>query len=143
MTDKRRLVVEAAKSFIGAKWKHQGRLPTAMDCAGLIALTGIKAGVIGSDFQDFTNYDRTPDGKSFKQMFDGYGIPILFRDAQDGDVVIFGRGTYNFHCGILFFKNSKPHMVHAYADTGIVMETPLTAKWMRLHTFTYKYKEVD
>lgn len=136
-------IVEAAKSFKGAEWVHQGRRPDGMDCAGLIVLTGFKSGVLGEEYVDYVNYRRQPDGASFKAQFDKYAERVAWPKAQEGDILIFGKGVYNFHCGILFFKQGKPYMIHSYCESGAVMETPLEGRWMDRLTLVYKYKGVN
>lgn len=139
----RQEIVEAAKGFVGAKWVHQGRRPDGMDCAGLIALVGLKVGAFPDDFEDYTNYRRHPDGSSFKAQFDRFGDRTVWNRAQDGDVLIFGKGVYNFHCGILFFKHGKPYMIHGYSESTLVMEQPLTEMWMNRLTLVYSYRGID
>ena len=141
--DKRQEVVKAAKSFVGAKWVHQGRRPDGMDCAGLVVLTGKKAGLLDDSYVDYTNYRRQPDGNSFKAQFDKYATRTVWTKAQEGDILIFGKGVYNFHCGILFFKHDKPYMIHGYSESGLIMEQPLTEHWFNRMTLVYKYRGID
>lgn len=136
-------IVEAARSFKGADWVHQGRRPDAMDCAGLIVLTGKKVGILDDTYVDYINYRRQPDGRSFKAQFDKYADRVAYNKMQEGDILIFGKGVYNFHCGILFFKQDKPYMIHAYSESGKVMETPLDERWKQRLTLVYKYKGVN
>lgn len=140
---KRQEVVEAAMSFIGAKWEHQGRRPDAMDCAGLVVLTGKKVGLLDSSYVDMTRYRRQPDGISFKKQFDKYADRTVWTKAQEGDILIFGKGVYNFHCGILFFKHGQPYMVHGYSESGLIMEQPLNDLWLSRLTLVYKYRGID
>jgi len=133
-------IVEAAKSFLGVKWVHQGRRPDAVDCAGLVVLTGKKAGVLDENYKDYINYSRRPDGIQFKKQFDKYADRVAWNKAQEGDILIFGEGIYNFHCGILFFKHGKPHMIHGYYESGKVMETPLTPYWLKKMSLVYRYR---
>ena len=140
---KRQEVVEIAKSFIGVRWVHQGRRPDGIDCAGLVVLTGQAVGLLDEDYIDYTNYRRQPDGSSFKAQFAKYADRTLWPIAKDGDIVIFGKGVYNFHCGILFFKDGRPYMVHGYSESGKVMEQPLNDYWLNRMTLVYKYRGID
>lgn len=135
-------IVEVAKTFQGAKWVHQGRSRTRMDCAGLLVNVGKVLGLLPIDFKDYTNYQRQPDGFRFKQMFDKYAEPITFNQVQDGDIAIFGEGLYGYHCGILFYENNTLYIIHSYYERGKVVIEPFTRKWRKCLKHTYKYKGV-
>lgn len=52
-----RKFVDAARSMLGAKWRHRGRKPWAVDCMGLVMLAAEKA---GQPFEDESGYGREP-----------------------------------------------------------------------------------
>lgn len=139
---KRSEIVKAAKSFLGQKWVHQGRNRTGLDCAGLIVLVGRDCDLLPSGFQDFTNYQRRPDGVKFKQLFDKYADEIPFIQVQDGDIAIFGEGRYGYHCGILYKENDTLYIIHSYCERGKVVKEPFTDKWRKVLKHTYKYRGV-
>jgi len=135
-------IVEAAKSYLDCKWVHQARSETRMDCAGLLVNVGKKLNLLPSNFVDYTNYQREPDGFRFKQMFDMYAEMIPFNQVQDGDIAIFGEGLYGYHCGILFYENDTLYIIHSYYERGKVVIEPFTRKWRKCLKYTYKYKGV-
>lgn len=141
--DIREQIVTTARSHLGAKWEHQARRADAMDCAGLIVLVGLECGLIEDGFVDFTNYRRSPDGDKFKNMFDTYAEPTVWRKAKSGDIAIFGWGRYGFHCGILVFKDNQPWLIHSFADVGKVIEQPLTDSLLKLLKHVYTYKGIN
>lgn len=60
MTDKDRqaiIFVAHARSLVGARWRHRGRKPWALDCVGMVYLAGRAAGF---DWQDKKYYGREP-----------------------------------------------------------------------------------
>jgi len=135
-------IIPTAQKYKGCKWVHQGRRPDAMDCAGLIVIVGKELGFLGDDYIDYVNYSRRPDGVQFKDKFDRYTDRTTWLKAQEGDILIFGEGIYNFHCGLLFYKHGKPYMIHAYCESGFVMETPLTKYWLEKMSLVYRYRKV-
>lgn len=55
-------IVAEARTHIGTRWVHQGRLPGhALDCAGLLIVVARSLGLVGDDF-DINGYGRMPDG---------------------------------------------------------------------------------
>ena len=49
--------LKMARSLIGAKWRHLGRKPWAIDCIGIV-IVSLRAG--GVFMQDRTDYGREP-----------------------------------------------------------------------------------
>lgn len=76
--------VEAARSLIGARWRHRSRKPWAVDCVGLLVLAGEK---VGLDVKAPKVYGREP----WEQMLqaglrENFGDPLPAKEARPGDV---------------------------------------------------------
>jgi len=78
--------VKAARKLKGARWRHLGRKPWAVDCIGLLALSASGAGL---PFRDARDYGREPwDGRLARELKDRFGDPLPASEAAVGDVAL-------------------------------------------------------
>lgn len=105
-------VVKSALSFIGTKWKHQGRDREGCDCVGLVAAVATDLGILPEDFE-VPPYRREP-GPELLGYFDRYMKRIMPGQIQDGTVVIFSYIGTPYHAGIVVNASAQA-MVHAFA----------------------------
>ena len=76
--------IETARSMIGAKWRHRGRKPWAVDCVGLVILS-----LASVDFpvKDKNDYSRFPWQDGLRDaLVSHFGEPVS--DIKRGDVVL-------------------------------------------------------
>lgn len=121
-------LADAARSFIGAKFSHRGRLPKKMDCVGLGILSYQKCGV---DLPDHRLYqpDPTMHGPGLTEYVKralGEPIalaPVKYEDMQDGDVVVIKYVHEPHHVAIV---GRHPlgylSLIHAHGLYGVVLE---------------------
>jgi cell wall-associated NlpC family hydrolase len=120
-------VVEVARSFLGTRFRHQGRNEAGIDCCGLVILVARK---LGLSTYDTTDYDRRTSGDMFVNHFRDAGLlEIAIRDIKAGDIIITTDANFPCHCGIASMKHGELHMVHAYLVRKMVVEEPLKF-WM-------------
>lgn len=123
-------LVQAARSFVGSKWKHRGRSKAGIDCVGLIVLAGKECGL--HEYPDDVDYTRTSKGQDLLEPFRRHGVEIRFgpdmglQNLQDGDILILRDTIFPQHAGIIA-TNSRgvKTMIHASAYYGRVIEEPL------------------
>ncbi len=78
--------VIAARKLRGAKWRHRGRKPWAVDCIGLVALAGKDAGLAA---QDEKHYGREPwEDRLRKGCRERWGPALPATQAKPGDIAI-------------------------------------------------------
>jgi cell wall-associated NlpC family hydrolase len=78
--------VEEARKLKGAKWRHRGRKPWAVDCIGLVALAGARSG-LGA--QDERGYGREPwEDRIRKGCRERWGDPLDPSEAKPGDIAV-------------------------------------------------------
>ena len=134
-------IVLEAQSWIGIPWRHQGRLRSGIDCAGLIVVIGRD---LGLTTYDPTGYPRRPDGTFVKEF--RFALkekrPL---DAQVGDVMIFSQLNYPCHCGILSEYMEQPSVIHSHATRGKVIEETLEQAMNMIGKpiFCFEYPGVD
>lgn len=116
-------LVQAARTFEGTPFRHQGRAKWALDCAGLLILSALK---MGKAFDDIKGYSRSPDGRTLKAELDRQ-LNRVSREAEYGDVLLMRFGRAPQHLAI---KTDKG-IIHAYEAAGGVVEHRLDDKWSR------------
>jgi hypothetical protein len=114
---------EEIMTWVGTKWRHQGRQRNGVDCIGLAICTAKNKGLISEDF-NVTNYDRRASGYHFINEFKKVDElqQVLPLNIMQGDILVFTDGTYPCHCGIAIFKWDTIRFVHAHVGNKKVME---------------------
>lgn len=117
--------VEEARKLKGARWRHRGRTPWAVDCVGLIALAGAKSGLLAADVK---GYGREPwDDQLRAGCRERWGEPVS--DYQAGDVALirWAKGEPS-HLGVLAdHPDGGLSVIHAHNLNGVV-EVSLAGK---------------
>lgn len=122
MTVTRDDIVAAARRWLGTRFRHQGRGPAGVDCAGLVIKVAHELGLSTFDIAD---YQRVPHRGAFLEHFAGEmdRVPIL--DALPGDALVLRDSAEPYHVGLITAKNGAPHFIHAHSLRGVVCEDPL------------------
>ncbi|KVN08205.1 hypothetical protein WT09_30750 [Burkholderia stagnalis] len=119
----RQQMVDEARTWLGTRWCHQGRLKgVAVDCAGLVVCV---TRAVGLEAQDVDGYSRRPDG-SLLDVVRSQTLPVPPGAEDAGDVVIFQWNNDPYHLALLTGKNS---IIHAYAINRAVVEHDIDARW--------------
>ncbi len=130
-------IVAAARSWLGVKWRHQGRTRRGIDCAGLVVLVGRELGIAT---YDCTTYGRHALGYDFLRHFAAGMTRIPLEAVAPGDVLVFkdpAAGAYPCHCGIV---SDAQHMIHAFARWRRVVEDD-RARWTAHQVGGFRYRE--
>ena len=123
----RQHIIDLARAWKETPWRHQGRSPQGIDCAGLIVVVAHAFG-ISPDF-DATNYPRRPDRRSLEQFFDDHLIRKPSSDPQPGDVGMFRDLVRPVHCGIFSEVSGSLYLIHATAERRKTIEEPYAHEW--------------
>jgi cell wall-associated NlpC family hydrolase len=115
--------IAAARSYMGVKWRHQGRNQMGVDCVGLVLCCLDEIGIPAPDMQ---GYRRTPD-PIFVEHIRNNSLSSTTTDP--GMLGIFRDGTQPCHVGIFATMYGQTSLIHAYAGTGIVMEEVFIHDW--------------
>lgn len=112
-------IVETARSYLGVRWKHQGRTREGIDCVGLLVLV---AHELRLTTYDTRAYSRRPKNTVFLDHFDKAGASRLaIQDATIGDIAIFEQAGYPCHAGLL----TSNGIIHASMPRRKVVEEKL------------------
>lgn len=104
----------------GARWRHRGRTPWAVDCLGLIVLAGKQAGM---DVETPRVYGREPwDDSLRKGLREHFGDPLPVEQASPGDIALIrwrvGEPTHVAIVGD--HPNGWLTLIHAHNVHGVV-----------------------
>lgn len=126
----RRDLLNAARSYEGVRFHHQGRSRGGLDCAGLIVCAARDCGV---ELSDRDAYTAQPDGHSLAQALRDAGlVEIAASDAVAGDALLFVFETNEAgdplpgHVGLLC---EDGELLHAFAHVRKVTKHKIDAKW--------------
>ena len=133
-------IVACARSWIGTRFSHQGRLkktdqhPGGVDCLGL--LMGIARELDIKDIcgtpicqRDTRDYTRTPDTtRLHAALFDALKRKPI-EEAEAGDIALLTIKGSPQHLGIISTLDGSLSIIHAYAQARKVVEHTLDVYW--------------
>lgn len=106
-------VLKECRSYIGVKWKHQGRSRRGVDCVGflLLALKSVDIEVL-----EIKGYARIPDGFALKKIMDEQPrMKKVYPPYEIGDILLLKIRKEPQHVAILCDRSSgNLGMIHSY-----------------------------
>ena len=130
-------VVAQARTWLGTPWRHQGRSPRGVDCAGLVVLV---ARALGLADHDVAGYGRHSTGLAFVDQFRAAMDPVPLLEMLPGDVLVFADAAYPCHCGFRTEFRDAPHLLHAHALRRQVIEEPYAGEWSAKARFAFRFR---
>lgn len=119
-------LVEAAREYVGVKWKHRGRSKAGIDCVGLIALAGKSCGL--HEFTDDVSYTRQSVGQDLLAPFRQHAVEVRLGpdtslyDLHDADMLILRDKIFPQHAGIVASRDGRKTLIHSSAFYGKTVE---------------------
>jgi cell wall-associated NlpC family hydrolase len=127
-------VIDLARSQIGVKFRHQGRIPGQyLDCAGLAAYIATE---LGLEFNEWPGYGRTPYKGLLQAVLDEQPCLEKVSVRQPGDLLLMRFLKEPQHVAIC----AGATVIHSYEAVGRVCEHDLDAIWMARITAIYRFK---
>lgn len=136
-------IVSEARSWIGTRFHHQGRVKAANGHKGGVDCLGLIIGVAGAlGLQDkrgnalLTQYDETdypwlPRGEALKMKMCDVLREVLPDAIQDGDIGLFSLDNNPQHVGVLAKVQNGFTLIHAYAPSRKVVEVTFDEFWQK------------
>ena len=121
-------LIDSARKYLGTPFKHRGRTPAGLDCAGL---GWIAYQDLGVDLPDVRAYGREPFKNGLMQgLAAALGEPVA-DGLRPGDVVVMRFERDPHHVALIA---SAPYgdvltMIHADSHHGCVVEHRLSEDW--------------
>lgn len=131
-------LVACARSWLGTRFHHQGRLKKTarhsggVDCLGLLVGVAAELGLRGKQGQlfsdaDVVSYGHLPDVAKLRQTLAGLMDEVAYIGL--GDVLLMEIDGRAQHLGLSSEVEGMPAIIHAYAPAKAVVEHVLDAWW--------------
>ncbi len=129
-------IVEQARSWLGTKYQHQGRLKhKGCDCIGFILGVAEELDLKSINGQKLKQYDKTdyariPDGQLLYQTLASHLQEVAVSEMQAGDMVLMRFRKDPQHLGILTdYHHGGLGLIHCYAEASKVVEHRFDPIW--------------
>ncbi len=145
-------IVTQARTWLGTKYHHQGRLKKStkgaggVDCIGLIVGVckelGIQdgAGIPISEY-DQTGYALYPEGKRLEQAVLKHLRLVPAEKMRPGDILLFKIFKEPQHVGLVSdYVDGGFGIIHCNSRSGAVVEHVLSDTWQRMIVGVYRFK---
>lgn len=131
-------IVAEARSWLGTRFHHQGRLKgVGVDCAGLVAQV---AQAVGMAVDDHIDYTHRPDGVLLQAVCDAQMTHIDINEIAPGDVLLMKFDSLPQHLAIVGdYASGGLSMIHAYAPARQVVEVRLDEGWRQQIVAAYRF----
>lgn len=117
-------VVDEARSWVGAPFRHQGRSRHGVDCVGLIIVVLQELKLIEKNFE-IINYGRLPSGELIKRAMQ-HCTPLPRPCA--GSMCVIAWTRLAAHVAIA----TPDTLIHSYESVGKVVEHGYRGRWNKL-----------
>lgn len=128
-------IVRTARSYLGTRWRHQGRSGQGVDCIGLVLAVAHDLGL--SDLQ-VDGYARQPDPRQLRAGLQAHMTLRSDESHQPGDVLLLSLGAGGQHVGIA----TDTGLIHAAAIARRVVEHRMDELWLRRVMGAYAWRGV-
>lgn len=121
------LIVEA-RTYLGVRFRHQGRGRRGVDCAGLVV---VSLRLIGREPADVAAYGREPLNQGLRGMLvENFGEPIPKTEMRLGDVALMRFRGEPSHVGLVTdYPYRGLALIHAFAQVKKVVEHRIDSEW--------------
>lgn len=125
--------VGEARTYLGVRWRHQGRSREGVDCIGLPVVCAAAVRGLDIPLPDYRppipDYRPTTNDEAMLRGCQQYLQPVATADAQPGDIVVLGFEKQR-HMAILGdYPGGGLSLIHAYLPNGKVVEMRLDDAW--------------
>lgn len=145
-------IVAQARTWLGTKYHHQGRLKKSRKGPGGVDCVGLMVGVIDElgmqdgnnnplSFYDETNYSMHPEKGRLVSSIQKHLREVSVEDMRIGDVLLFKFHTDPQHIGLLTnYPTGGFGVIHCNSSAGKVVEQPFSETWKRMLVHVYRFK---
>ena len=146
------LIVKQARTWLGTKYHHQGRLKQSATCTGGVDCIGLVIGIINElnicDDQrcllskyDRLDYSMSPQSTKLAECFGLYLDLVDLAEMIPGDILLFKFWQEPQHVGIVSgYPTGGLGLIHCHSSSGCVVEQPLSDTWQRMITHIYRFR---
>lgn len=132
-------IVAQARTYLGQPWRHRGRSPDGLDCAGLLVLLSEH---FGHEVEDVEGYSRLPDKDRFTEHLKAQFM-LTRPPFKPGQIVVLRDGVLPCHCGILAEKHGRLTLIHSTVARRKVVEEPFEPYWRSMFRAVLDFPDVE
>jgi hypothetical protein len=114
--------VTAARSFMGCRWRHQGRSREGVDCIGLVVAA---RAAVGLETLDVNDYSRKQPGEPMLKYCREHMLPIGRDALQPGDILVMAYGDFRHMAIVADCVYGGLSIIDAHFEIGKVVERRL------------------
>jgi cell wall-associated NlpC family hydrolase len=129
-------IVAQARTYLGVRYRHQGRSREGCDCVGLLACISEDLGV---PVIYNTNYDHKPELQVFLDLMTQHCRDIPLTVRAPGDIALFRLPTGQWHTAVL---TDADGMLHASLPLRKTVEHRLDEGWARQLKRVFRWQGV-
>lgn len=150
-----RIITAQARSWLGTRFHHQGRLKATVqhkggcDCIGFILGVAGELGIISKQEDrkllnqfDEMGYSRVPDGLKLKHALQQHLHEIPVSDIRPGDVLLFYFDTNPQHVAIATDYSKGLGIIHCYLQARKVVEHRLDSVWRERMVSAFRFEGI-
>lgn len=127
MSATREQIVACARSYVGVRFKHEGRTrEEGLDCFGLIIRVAWDLDL--SDFS-LSGYGRLPHPPSVRAHCQKQMTVKPIATMQPGDVVLCAYKHWESHLAFVGSNGTRFSLIHSYAEARRVVEVTLSDEY--------------
>lgn len=138
--EKSEQIIATARSYIGTRFRHQGRRKAngadrgGVDCLGLLVCVADECGLMKYDVKlssyDETDYGHIPNAKRLFAGLNRHLDVVAVEDMQPADVLLMNIDRNPQHVGVVGDGADYLTLIHAYAPARGVVEHRLDEEWL-------------
>jgi len=129
-------IIEEARSYLGVKFRHQGKTRMGMDCRGLLIRSFEAAGL---DVTDVKGYGRNPQPEVMNKALLEVCERVNLEDIRKADILYIRFDSRPTHLALYKGNNS---IIHAYLQMRKVVEHEIDKSWWLAVAAVYRHKEL-
>lgn len=149
---KPRDVITQARTWLGTKYHHQGRLKKSAAGAGGVDCIGLVIGVIQElgihdgaglllSAHDETGYSPLPGGGRLEHGIARHLRRVKPEAMREGDLLLFKIWGEPQHVGLVTqYPTGGIGVIHCHSRSGAVVEHVLSDSWRRMIVGVYRFK---
>lgn len=143
-------IITQARTWLGTRYHHQGRLKKTQTHAGGLDCIGLVVGVIDelevkdkngiklSDYDEF-NYSANPEGNRLFEIISKHLKQVNLGKMRQGDILLFKTFKEPQHIGFLSnYPSGGWGLIHCNSSSGKVVEQPLSGAWLKMITHIFR-----
>jgi cell wall-associated NlpC family hydrolase len=147
--------VENCRTWLGVRFRHQGRNRNGVDCVGLVIMAAYEIG-IATGAEKVSGYSRQPNQKDFDHWCGKFcdKLPYnrlhgLGRQLEVGDLISFWIEDEGIPRHIAVYtgvdSQGRQRMIHSYAkENRGVVEMPIDPSyWKQRVSGLYRYRDFN